>query len=259
MKRIVVTLALGMACGVAQAALFTDDFSRANTAFETNETASIGSGYVLSQTAGTRTAQARILSGQIQFNQDLTTGSLNANNVVLRQTGIELTNSEVGDSFSVSADIKTFNIASGTLLYGLAFNYQPDGSFYAARLNTGNTANVLQFIRVNSAGAVGGFGNIANSVTLDADSLYTITIQSSAVGVFNYTLDGANLDGGQLTGTATDTSLNLANGKAGFYTSSTNTNPLYDNLSITTIPEPATLGLLGFATVALLGLRRMAL
>ncbi|MEA2068520.1 MAG: PEP-CTERM sorting domain-containing protein [Verrucomicrobiota bacterium] len=258
MKKAIIVLALGFVCGVAQSDVFFDDFNRANTAFETNETVSIGSGYVLSQTVGTRTAQARILSGRIQFNQDLTTGSVNANNVVLRQTGIELANSEVGDSFTVSADIKTFNVASGTLLYGLAFNYQPDGSFYAARLNTGNAANVLQFIRVNAAGSVGGFGNIANSVTLDIDSIYGLTIQSSAVGVFNYTLTGANLDGGQLSGTATDTSLNLANGKAGFYTSGTNTNPLYDNLSITTIPEPATLGLIGLAAVTLLGLRRLA-
>ena len=259
MKRIIVVLALGLVCGAAQAALFADNFNRGNTVFETNVTSSIGSGYVLSQTAGTRTAQARILSGQIQFNQDLTTGTANAQNVVLRQTGIELANSEVGDSFTVSADIKTFNVASGTLLYGLAFNYQPDGSFYAARLNTGNAVNALQFIRVNAAGAVGGFGNIANSVTLDSDSIYGLTIQSSAVGVFNYTLTGANLDGGQLTGTATDTSLHLANGKAGFYTSATNTNPLYDNLSIETIPEPATLGLVGFAAVALLCFRRLAI
>jgi len=259
MKKTIIALALGFVCGLAQADVFSDDFNRANTAFETNETSSIGSGYVLSQTVGTRMAQARILSGRIQFNQDLTTGSANANNVVFRQTGIELANSDSGDSFTVSADIKTFNVVSSTLLYGVAFNYQPDGSFYAARLNTGNAANALQFIRVNAAGSVGGFGNIANSVTLATDSTYSLTIQSSTVGVFNYTLTGSNLDGGQLTGTATDTSLNLANGQAGFYTSATNTNPLYDNLSIETIPEPATLGLVGLAAAALMGLRRLAL
>lgn len=259
MKRIVVMLGLGLTCGAVQAALFTDDFNRATTAFETNTTTSIGSGYEITQTVGDRIASIRILNPALQMQQINPAGSsINAGNIVFRQTGIELTNSEVGDSFTVSGDIKTFSAAAGSLLYGLAFNYQPDGSFYAARIDTGTDTTVLQFLRVDGLGNVGAFANVVNSTALATSSTYTITIESSTVGVFNYTLDGANLDGGQLTGTATDTALNLANGHAGFYSSGANTTPTYDNLSIQTIPEPATLGLITLASVGLLGLRRMA-
>jgi len=258
MRKIIIILALGMTCGVAHAALFTDDFNRATTPFETGATTSIGSGYELTQTAGDRTASIRVLNPTLQLIQDNPGGStVNAGNIVFRQTGIELTNSGAGESFTVSGDLTTFSAAAGTLLYGLTFNYQPDGSFYAARIDTGTDATVMQFIRVNAAGATGAFGSVANSTPLALSSVYTLTIESSAVGVFNYTLDGANLDGGQLAGTATDTVLNLENGHAGFYASAANTTPRYDNLSIQTIPEPATLGLIGLAGLGLFVRRRL--
>lgn len=260
MKRIIVISMLGLACGVVHAALFTDNFNRATTAFETNITTSIGSGYVLTQTSGDRFASIRILNPTLQMQQINPAGSTaNAGNIVFRQTGIELKNSNSGESFTVSGDIKTFSSAAGSLLYGLAFNYQPNGSFYAARIDTGTDATVLQFLRVDASGNVGAFANIANSAALATSSIYNLSIQSSAIGVFNYILTGANLDGGQLTGTATDTALNLANGQAGFYASGANATPLYDNLSIESIPEPATLGLIAVVSVALLGFRRIML
>ncbi|MEA2068521.1 MAG: hypothetical protein U9P12_04910 [Verrucomicrobiota bacterium] len=253
MKKIVVLFILGFICASAQAAQFLDDFNRAQTSFETNSAPSIGSGYMLTQVSGDRFASIRILASQLQLQQITPAGStLNAGNIVFRQMGVELKNSEAGDSFTVSGDLKTYNGVAGSLSYGLAFNYQPDGSFYAARLDTGTDVTVLQFIRVNAAGAVGGFANIANSAPLAINSIYNLTIQSSAVGVFTYTLTGANLDGGQLTGTATETTMNLANGQAGFYASAANTNPLYDNLSIKVLPDvqPGVLRLIGISTVA---------
>lgn len=253
MKTVVSILICSLLCGAVQATQFSDDFNRSQTAFETNTTTSIGSGYVLTQTSGDRFASIRILLNQLQMQQINPAGStLNAGNIVFRQTGITLKNSNAGESFTVSGDIKTFSSAAGSLSYGLAFNYQPDGSYYAARIDTGTDATVLQFIRVNAAGAVGGFANIANSVPLATGSIYHITISSSAVGVFNYTLDGANLDGGQLAGTVTETTMNLANGHAGFYASAANTTPLYDNLFIETLPDPSpvTLRLIGISTAA---------
>ncbi|MEA2069166.1 MAG: hypothetical protein U9P12_08200, partial [Verrucomicrobiota bacterium] len=94
-------------------------------------------------------------------------------------------------------------------------------------------------------------------VTLDEGSVYNIAISSSDIGVLDYTLTGANLDGGQLTGTVTDTVLNLTGGQAGFYMSNVNTTPRWDNLSISTIPEPATLGFVSIAAAMLFGLRRI--
>lgn len=253
MKIVIPMLMFSLLCGAAQATQFYDDFNRPMTVFETNVTTSIGSGYVLTQTAGDRIASIRILSHQLQMQQINPAGStLNAGDIVFRQTGITLKNSNVGESFTVSGDIKTFSLVEPSLLYGLAFNYQPDGSFYAARIDTGGDPTVLQFIRVNAAGAVGGFANIANSAPLVPGSIYHITISSSAVGVFDYTLTGANLDGGQLTGTVAETLMNLANGQAGFYASAASTTPLYDNLFIEILPDvqPGALRLIGVSTAA---------
>lgn len=251
-------VALWAAASAAQAVLVTDNFNRANTVFTNEVGATIGAGYALTQLGGDRQAQARILTNQIQLTQT-TGGTANANNIVLRYTGLELANAGPEESFRVEGDIRSANSVAASLLYGLAFNYQSDGSFYVARINTGNAANILQFVRFNSAGVASSFHSAANSQMLAISSLYNLVVESSGAGVFSYTLSGANIDGGVLSGTATDTVLKLEGGFAGFYSTGANTSILFDNLSIEVIPEPATLGLVGFVAAAAFGVRRFML
>lgn len=206
-----------------------DDYTRANSTFSSDASASIGTGYVLTKTGGDQTATARILSYGVQLQQTGTGG--NAVDVVLRHDDTDTLNAETGKSFVVEGDVRTIQFVGNTF-YGLAFNYQPDGSYYAARINTASAANVLQFIRVTSAGVVSSFGSVTNSVILPLESWYHLKIESDTPGVFKYRLSGPDLDGGVLTGTATDTVLNLADGTAGFYASSCNTQIAFDNLSI---------------------------
>ncbi|MEA2068912.1 MAG: hypothetical protein U9P12_06915, partial [Verrucomicrobiota bacterium] len=211
--------------------VFQDDYNVGGFgSFNTDASVSIGSGYALSQVSGDKLAQARILQTAIQLNQ--TAGTANAANVVLRYTDIELKNAGSNESFVVEGDIKTKNNVASSSLYGLAFNYQPDGSFYAARINTGNAANALQFIRVNNAGATGSFGSVSNLVALATNATYHLVIESSTPGVFDYALTGPDLDGGSLSGTATDSALQLEDGHAGFYASNIATDYLFDNLFI---------------------------
>ncbi len=229
--------------------VFQDDYNVGGFgAFNTDASVSIGPGYVLSQLSGDKLAQARILQTAIQLKQ--TVGTANAANVVLRYSGIELKNADSNESFVVEGDIKTKNNITATSLYGLAFNYQPDGSFYAARINTGNAANVLQFLRVNSAGAIGAFGSVPNPVALATNATYHLVIESSEPGVFDYMLTGPDLDGGALSGTATDTVLKLENGQAGFYASGIATDYLFDNLfiKISLPPEQLAGGYEGWST-----------
>lgn len=209
--------------------VFQDDFNRANTAFNTDAGVSVGAGYVLSQLSGDRQAQARILSNRIQLNQ--TAGTVNANNIVLRYTGLELANAGSNESFRVEGDIVSANIISSSLLYGLAFNVQPDGSFYAVRINTGS-ATVLQLVRFNNTGAATAFHSATNAVFLSTNSTYHLTVESSDPGVIGYTLTGPGIDGGILAGTATDTVLKLADGLAGFYATAANVSIGFDNLFI---------------------------
>lgn len=228
--------------------VFQDEYTRvpAIGTFDTDASVSIGTGYALSQLAGDKLAQARTLNGRIQLNQ--TAGSVNAGNVVLRYTGLELANTAgSNESFVVEGDIISANIVSASLLYGLAFNYQPDGSFYAARINTGNSTNALQFVRFNSAGAATGFYSASNSVPIAITTTNHIVITSSEPGVFSYALTGPSVDGGCMTGTATDTVLKLANGYAGFYATTANTSILFDNLYVKNLLAPVVFASTGYA------------
>ncbi len=214
---------------IGEDAGFVDDYTRANSAFDSDASVSIGAGYVLTKAGGDQTATARVLSYGVQLQQTGTGG--NAVDVVLRHDDTEILNAAAGKSFVVEGDVRTIQFAGNTF-YGLAFNVQPDGSFYAARINTASAANVLQFIRVTGAGAVFSFGSVTNSVMLPLESWYHLKIESDTPGVFRYRMTGPDLDGGVLTGNAVDTVLQLADGTAGFYASSCNTQIAFDNLSI---------------------------
>ena len=256
MKKMLYIAAVSLLYFTANASLFTDDFNRADTSLNTNPSVSIGSGYVLTQLAGDKLAQVRVLSNQLAWGQT-TAGSANAQNILLYQTSIALQN-----TWTVQADIQTGTGASGTLLYGLAFNVQPDGSFYAARITTGTNGVSLQMSRYAAGGSVTGFAtpttsSVSNSTPLALSSVYHLAVSSSVPGVVSYLLTGPGLDGGQLSGAMTDTTLKLSGGYAGFYTTAANNGIRADNLSIETIPEPATVGLLGFSTVVILLIRRM--
>jgi hypothetical protein len=216
---------------VGEDAGFIDDYTRPLSPFSSDASASIGAGYELTKTAGDMAAEARILSYGIQLN--LSGTGAQPTDVVLRYTPVDSLNTAAGKSFVAEGDIRTIQSAGNTF-YGLAFNYQPDGSFYAARINTAAADNVLQFVRVTSAGTINGFATVTNSVALPVTSWYHLKIESDTPGVFKYRLTGPDLDGGVLTGTATDTVLQLEDGTAGFYASKCSTQIGFDNLSIGT-------------------------
>jgi|GEM_PF-4230075 len=255
MRKAILGITTGLLCFAAQASLVTDNFNRANAGLNTNAATSIGGAYELSQTTGDKKAQAGITNNTAFFGQT-TAGTVNAGNIVLRRADISLQNSLAGQSFTVSADITTHNAASASLLYGLAFNYQTNNAtYYAARLNTGGGANVLQFVQYNGTN-VTTVKTITNSVALAISSIYNLQVTSTNTGSFSYILTGIGLDGGSLAGTVT-ASLGLSDGYAGLYTSAANNNPRFDNLSITSIPEPATIGMLGVGALVTLLFRRM--
>jgi hypothetical protein len=236
--------------------IFEDNFNRDNTTANTSANVSIGENYELvQQSTSSFDATAKITSNKVGIGQL----GANANNVSLLYKGLSLGNTAFsGNSFSISGNITTVGF-NNSGLYGLTFNHQDDGSFYAARIQN-NSTTALQFVRSDKGGAVTGFANIANTVVLDKGSTYFLKIDSSSPGVFSYTLTGASLDnGGTLSGTVTDTILQLNGGYAGFYNSFGNTGPRFDDLSITVIPEPATLGLFSVSAAGLMLMRRLML
>ena len=238
---------LALASAVSQAAVFFDNFNRSNTIATNGVASEIGLGYVVTQRVSVdRVATARILNNQIQFNWG-GTGSTSPTDLLLMQTNVVLQNSAAGDSFTVSAGILTHNVDATSLFYGLAFNIQDDGSFYAARIRTGTNA-VLQIIRCDAGGTPTQVALVTNPLgNLVADSIYNLTISSTAPGEITYLLTGANLGSG-LSNTVNDASLQLSGGYAGLYTTGPNVTPRFDSFGITTIPEPATIMMLLIGT-----------
>jgi len=237
-----ILIATATTCLLASSAMaqmvFTDDFDRANTAQNADATISIGANYELVKRTGNNTVTAGILNNQVQF------GSITApvdpsapSDPALLYTGLSLSDTTViGNSWTLSGQIKTHNATNGILSYGLIFNRLSNGSFYAARIDTGSDTTVLQFIRSDAGGSAVEFAAITNTSSLALSSLYELSISSSAPGQFGYSLSGANITG-SLSGTATDTALNLNGGYAGFYMSTVNNNPRFDNFSLTVVPN----------------------
>lgn len=239
---------LGMViCGAttASAVVFTDDFNRANVALTTNG-ASIGTNYVISSRTGS--AQFQITSNQ------LASGGTTAGDSILSYQGFQLQNTGAGESFNLSLDLTTLSTQSSTLLYGLAFNFTDANNWYAARISTGASAGTGNFQLVQCvAGTVTAVSNISN-LSIALSSVYTMTISSSSAGVFGYTLNGSSVN---ISGTWTDATSPMFDGYAGIYVSGANAGPKFDNLSITTVPEPSTWALIGLgSTFMLWNLRR---
>jgi hypothetical protein len=221
---------------LATAAVVTDDFNRPDTSANADASVSVGANYQLTQRAGTRDAQAYIDSNQVGLSQIGGATDTNAADVVLRRTDITLTqNTSPGESFTVSGEVQTFSSSAAGLLYGLAFNFIDADNFYAARINTAN--DNLQFIQVVN-GNVSQFATADLDATPTASTSYTLSITSSSPGSFDYTVVGTGINS---AGTVNDASVDFQGGTAGFYQNNTNVTPRFDNLTITTIPEPASL------------------
>lgn len=249
--------AMGMAAPVL-GAVFVDDFgdSSNNTTASTDASVSIGAGYALSQTGGTRQAQAAIVSGKAVLTE---TGSgTGSTNIVLRQQDLALPATGVPgqNAWRVEADITTHSSASNSLLYGLAFNWSGAGNYYAIRMNTQtDSLNLIQVVN----------GTLSNARTATigtvpgASMTYHLSVFSSQSGVFNVTLTGGSGSSAiNFSNIYTDASPDFTGGYAGLYISNPASTVGFDGLRIDSdaVPEPAALGILLTGGVLMLAARR---
>lgn len=106
---------------------------------------------------------------------------------------------------------------------------------------------------------VGQFGNTDVGFTPSNNTLHNLTLVSHPNGVFDITL--TNGDNPSQSFTTSFTNAAAYGGSVGFVRSGPSQNPgagLYDNLSISVVPEPASLGLVGLGGLLLARRRRTA-
>ena len=244
MKISMLLISMLFSTSVVWAALITDDFNRPDQG-SSSDGSLIGPTWANADSSTDRWA----LSG----------GSLRSVVVtptaVLYNTGLE-TGSSVDRNFTLSADIaaKAPNIWSGVV-----FNYQNSTNFYVFRFKVGTTSYQLNRV-VN--GSTGGpvFASDATA-TFAEDAFYTLTVSSTAAYNFDFSITevGSATVLNPIT-TAVDVNSNFTDGYAGVYSDGgTGFVNAYDNFSLEAIPEPATLGLLGFSIIALIRVRRIFL
>jgi len=202
--------------------LFEDAFDRSDTVFSDWPSESVGPGYSFFRLEGDRRLEAGIVDGAVALNQTRP-GEPNVNLGLVHETPLP------EDGFFVQASVKTFDKPAPSILYGLAFNHQEDGSFYAARMNTGKAVNALQVVRALPSGEVLEIARFDTQARLRPSTEYALTVASDRPGYFEIALEGPGLEGGRLEGVVTPEQSAkprgrkqplLSGGRAGLYTTS---------------------------------------
>jgi len=214
--------------------LFEDAFDRPDTVFSDRPSESVGPGYSFFRLEGDRRLEAGTVDGAVAFNQTLP-GEPNVNVGLIHETSLP------EDGFLVQASVKTFDKPAPSILYGLAFNQQEDGSFYAARMNTGKAVNALQVVRALPNGEVLEIARFDTKAPLRPSTDYVLTVVSDRPGYFEIALEGPGLEGGRLDGVVTPEQSStprgqkqplLSGGRAGFYATSPKREIRFDDLRI---------------------------
>lgn len=244
---------LFMALG-AGAALFTDDFNRADVG-PTTDGSLIGANYINSITTAHPLKDWEISGNKLVFPEP---GFVSGGNIVLHNTSVQTLSSTAGSSFSIAADV---TVDVNNRWAGVAFNYQDSANYCTLRIGqlSGGTKLVYQFAQVVGGTLTAAAANITDNDNLVLGNTYNVSAAYDQ-NTDSYTIlvkDGATIMNGTTTIAGSAVNAMFVDGYGGLYASGINMSPTYDNLSISSIPEPATLGLIGLVAVGLFGIRRL--
>jgi hypothetical protein len=209
------------------AAALTDDFERADTQPGLPPEEAIGAGYALHGSAASASASAYLDHGQVRFTLPPGTPRDPAGqSIVLHREDLTL-----GDTFRISGEVTAFDAEISTLLYGLAFNLQPDGRFYALRINTGKPENALQLVEYGVDGRARQIKKWAAPTAAEVAAGYTLTVMSVEPGVLEVSASGPGW-GEDFGGEVRLEDPSLRGGTAGFYSTRPLKSLAFDNLTI---------------------------
>ena len=233
--------------GVTGAALFTDDFNRADVGPTTNGSL-IGANYVNTN----EEKDWQISGNKLVFPEP----GYVPGGATLYNTSVQTLTSAEGVSFSIQADV---TIDNANRWASLVFNYQGSDNYYSLRVSQDADQPVLkyQFLQVFD-GAAAAVVNKKDSDTFTLGHTYNLSVsydQSTDNYIF-LVKDGSTILNNTTNILGSELSAGFDDGYGGV-SSGINMSPTFDNLSITSIPEPTTLGLVVGATFALFGIRRL--
>jgi len=226
-KKFLVIISVLLNAMLLQAASIPDDFNRADRAANGNG-ALIGANWVSSRGGW------GIEDGRLIQNMSSTQG-----NAVLYNTALE-TISGNGTNFTVSLDVMALGLNAWA---GMAFNFQDADNFYWFRYKGGASDwSLSRFVGGNSTHIAS--GRIDGTFSFNTD--YTLKVNSSAAYTFSYEIKEAVTGLVLVSGTATDAKSSFTGGYAGVLQSTVGIKNSFDNFSVEVIPEPVTVGMLGF-------------
>lgn len=205
------------------AAAITDDFERADTRPGSTPEEAIGAGYAIHGSA----ASAFLELGQVRFTlpPDILPDPA-ADGILLHREDLTL-----GDTFRISGEVTAFDAEVPTLLYGLAFNLQPDGRFYALRINTGRPEKALQLVEHGVDGRAREIESWAAPTAAEVTAVYTLSVTSVEPGVLEVSATGPGW-GEDFGGEVRLKDPFLRGGTAGFYSTRPDKQLAFDNLTI---------------------------
>ncbi len=218
--------------GSSQAALltsFSDDFNRANGAIGADYTLGRGGAYVISSN---------------QLYQSTGAEPLTYLNLGTLPTATDYAN---GLSFTAQIDLFIPATLSASPSFGLLLNYGNTSNYSGIRFR--GPAERIQY-----TGRSGGTNQAYNGEVLSSllsaspDSWFTLRVSSTAAGNYGYEFFLRSDETQKVTGafsSAVQGYTTFTGGYVGFYADNTPTSPsyLYDNFSVTVVPEPSTVAL----------------
>jgi len=242
MKRNIIVISMLCAASAAWATIVTDDFGRADTAKST-DTSLIGVHWNDASSVNTwRIGNNTVYAGSVDpmammYNDELQT--LNGS----------------GNSFDLSLDVagRAANVWSGVV-----FNYNNSSNYYTIRIKAETDDYQILARRSNNTWKVMKTGNASSNFV--AHRFYTINVTSDTAHTYDFTITDTTSSTvvGSETGVVDNESL-YSGGYAGlalYSQHATNEYGRYDNFSLETIPEPATLGMVAMLGGAIFFIRK---
>jgi len=205
------------------AAALTDDFERPNTQPGAPAEETIGEGYAMNDSA----ASAYLEHGQVRF--AWTPGT--SRNAETRGFVLHRKDYSLGDTFRISGEVTALGVEAASILYGLAFNFQPDGRFYALRINTGKPESAMQLVEHGADGRPKQIEKWGAPTAPEVNATYLLTVESVEPGVLKVSAAGPGL-GDDFGGEVRLKEPSLRGGTAGFYTSRPTKSLALDNLTL---------------------------